>query len=203
MNPDQSTWHLQGGYFEACNCETACPCIWLKAPTEGVCKLLVAWHIDTGYFETTRLDGLNVVLACLSPGTMIAGSWQAALYIDEGANAEQTQAISEIFGGRAGGHPQILMSLVSEVLGIEKTPIHYTAENNHRRLSIPGIAEAEIESIEGIAGGQATIANPPLCVVPSHASVVARSKHFRYNDYRFDWTFSERNGFYSDFEYHP
>ncbi|GAB4260983.1 MAG: DUF1326 domain-containing protein [Methylomicrobium sp.] len=198
-----SNWHLQGGYFEACNCETACPCIWLKAPSEGVCKLLVAWHIDTGHFEEVRLDGLNIALACFAPGTMIEGNWQAALYIDDRADDAQTHALTAIFGGRAGGHPQILMSLVGEVLGIEKSPIHYVSDGNHRRLAIPDIAEAEIESIQGIAGGVATISNPPLCVVPSHSSIVARSKTFRYKDYQHDWTFSERNGFYSDFDYRP
>ncbi|MEK6736727.1 MAG: DUF1326 domain-containing protein, partial [Pseudomonadota bacterium] len=35
-------WSLQGSYFEACNCETACPCVWLQPPSEGNCKLLVA-----------------------------------------------------------------------------------------------------------------------------------------------------------------
>ncbi|PKM36848.1 MAG: hypothetical protein CVV06_08970 [Gammaproteobacteria bacterium HGW-Gammaproteobacteria-10] len=203
MNQTDKTWHLQGGYFEACNCETACPCIWLKPPSEGTCKLLVAWHIEKGHYQQVSLDNLNVVLACYSPGTMIEGNWQAALYIDDRADDDQANAITEIFGGRAGGHPQILMSLVSEVLGIEKTPIYYSSEKNQRRLSIPGIAEAEIESIQGISGGESTISNPPLCVVPSHASIVARSKHYRYKDYQYDWTFSERNGFYSDFEYRP
>jgi len=41
-------WILKGSYFESCNCETACPCVWFKEPTEGDCKLLIAWHIDTG-----------------------------------------------------------------------------------------------------------------------------------------------------------
>jgi len=117
---DTKNWNLQGSYFETCNCETACPCIWLQPPTTGDCKLLVAWHIDQGYLDNQSLDGLNVALACYSPGNMIDGNWQAALYVDERADDGQVDALVQIFGGRQGGHPAILMSFVGEVLGVKK-----------------------------------------------------------------------------------
>lgn len=203
MNQQNLTWRLQGSYFETCNCETACPCVWLQPPSEGDCKLLVAWHIEAGHFGEIQLEGLNAALACYAPGTMADGHWQAALYVDERADDQQFDAVTQIFSGQAGGHPQILMSFVSEVLGIQRVQIDYDADNNNRRLSIPGIAQAEIESIRGIRGGDSTIMNPPLCVVASHGSVVARSKQYHYQDYQHDWTFSERNGYYSDFDYRP
>ncbi|MGR9051070.1 MAG: DUF1326 domain-containing protein [Gammaproteobacteria bacterium] len=203
MNAQHPDWILRGGYFETCNCETSCPCIWLNAPSEGECKLLVAWHIDDGRYGGVELDDLNVALACFAPGTMTEGHWQAALYVDDRADDRQFAAIGEIFSGQAGGHPKILMSFVGDVLGITKIRIDYSEAGNHRSLTIPGIAQAEIESIEGIAGGVSTIFNPPLCVAPSHPSVVARSKRYRYQDHGFDWTFSERNGYFSAFEYRP
>lgn len=58
-----------------------------------------------------------------------------------------------------------LMSFVSEILGVKKVKIDYQVQGDKRRLSIPDIAQAEIESIQGIGGGEATIENPPLCVV--------------------------------------
>ena len=95
------------------------------------------------------------------------------------------------------------MSFVTEVLGMKKVKIDYQEQDGQRRLTIPDIAQAEIESIEGITGGQATINNPPLCVVTSHPTVVARSKNYRYKDYDKDWTFSDRNGYFSAFVYQP
>lgn len=68
-------WHLEGDYFEACNCEAACPCVWFKAPSYGDCRLLVAWHVDRGHGDGVTLDGLNVVLACFAPGHMKEGNW--------------------------------------------------------------------------------------------------------------------------------
>jgi hypothetical protein len=196
-------WNLQGDYFETCNCVTACPCVWLQPPSEGNCKLMVAWHIDRGHFNGQSLDGLNVALACYSPGHMKDGNWQAALYVDEQADDQQFDAIMQIFGGKQGGHPAILMSFVSEVLGAKRVRIDYQAQDNKRQLSIPDIAQAEIESIQGIGGGDATIENPPLCVVPSHPAVVARSSNYQYQDYDKTWKFTDRNGYYSSFIYQP
>ena len=61
-------WKLKGTYFEACNCEVACPCVMLGPPSTGECTVLVAWHIDSGAFGKTNLDGLNIVLAAHAPG---------------------------------------------------------------------------------------------------------------------------------------
>ena len=196
-------WQLQGSYFETCNCETACPCVWLQSPSEGDCKLLVAWHIETGHFEQQNLDNLNIALACYSPGQMTEGNWQAALYIDERADDAQFDAITQIFSGQQGGHLAILMSFVGEVLGIKKVKIDYREEGKKRFMSIPGIAQAEIESIQGITGAESSISNPPLCVVTSHPSTVAKSKHYQYQDFDKNWQFSERNGYYSPFVYQP
>ena len=201
---DKTTdWILHGGYFETCNCVTSCPCIWLQLPSEGDCKLLVAWHIESGHFDGQSLDGLNVALACYSLGNMKEGGWQAALYVDERTNDTQFDAVIQIFAGKQGGHPAILMNFVGEVLGIKKARIDYKEEGNRRELVIPEIAQAEIEAIQGIKGGDATINNPPLCVVTSHPAVVGRSVNYQYHDYDKNWKFTDRNGFYSPFTYHP
>lgn len=199
----QPNWQLQGSYFETCNCEAACPCVWFQPPTEGNCKLLVAWHIEQGHCDRLRLDNLNVALACYAPGHMKEGNWQAALYIDERADEEQEQAISRIFGGQLGGHPAILMSFVSEVIGIRRVRVDYREEGERRLLHIPEIAQAEIEGIKGINGSLSSIANPPLCVVDSHPSQVAKSKQYQYHDHDKHWQFSDRNGYYSPFTYQP
>ena len=95
------------------------------------------------------------------------------------------------------------MSFVGEILGVKKVNIDYQEQGNSRQLIIPGIAQADIESIQGITGEQATISNPPLCVVTSHPTVVAKSKNYQYQDYDKNWQFSGRNGYFSEFIYQP
>ena len=48
-------WKLQGDYFEGCNCDSMCPCIFLLDPDKGYCNATVAWHIEKGHYDQTQL----------------------------------------------------------------------------------------------------------------------------------------------------
>jgi hypothetical protein len=195
-------WKINGTYFEACNCDAACPCIFLSEPTEDDCTLLIAWHIDEGNFDGVALDNLNVALAVLSPGNMAAVKWTAAVYFDDSASESQKDALMQIFTGQAGGHPGRLVSHVGDVLGISSLPMIYLAEGKRRSLKIEGVAEAEIEALAtGQGGADITVENHPLCIAPGYKAVVSKSKQVTYQDHGFDWQFNDKNGFYSPFVY--
>lgn len=194
-------WSLSGTYFEACNCEVACPCIFLSPPTDGECKVLVGWHINEGRFGNVALDGLNVVMAAHSPGHMMEVKWKGALYFDERATSEQNDSLTQIFSGQAGGHFETLISFVGEVLGVASVPIDYQANGKQRSMRVGDIADVEIEAIEGQGGDDVTVVGQPLCIVPGYPSVVAKSKKLRYQDHSYNWEFSEKNGLYSAFTY--
>jgi hypothetical protein len=196
-----SQWKLTGDYFESCNCDAACPCIFLGPPTRGDCTVLVAWHIDKGHFGDTDLNGLNTVLAVHAPGHMLQTKWRAALYLDERATQEQRDSLTRIFAGQAGGHLANMAACVGEILGVKAVPIAYRAEGRRRSLSIDGLADVEIEAMAGQDGAEVTIAAPPFCVVPGIPSVVGKSKRLSYRDYGYQWELSDRNGFYSAFAY--
>jgi hypothetical protein len=193
-------WELKGTYFETCNCDVACPCVFLSRPTEGECRVLVAWHIDQGKDGAVDLSGLNVVMAIHSPGPMIETKWRMALYLDERASQAQKDALTRIFSGQAGGHPEVLASFVGDVLGVASVKIDYEATGKKRSLSIPSIVSAEIEAIQG-QGGDVTISGHPLCIAPGEPAVVAKSKRLDYTDHHMTWAISDANGFYSPFAY--
>lgn len=44
-NTNANDWKLEGDYFEGCNCDSICPCIFLQDPDKGFCNAVVAWHI--------------------------------------------------------------------------------------------------------------------------------------------------------------
>ena len=194
-------WNVSGTYFESCNCEAACPCVFTSPPTEGECTALVAWHINSGKYGDVALDGLNVALAVHAPGNMVEGKWKIAAYFDEKSNQAQNDALHAIFGGKAGGHPAVLASFIGEIVGAKNVPMRYHGDGKRASLSIPGIAEAEIERMEGQGGKPITIDNHPLCVAPGKPATVARSKNFTFSDYGMDWKLSGRNGFISPFIY--
>ena len=99
-----TAWMLEGDYFEGCNCDIVCPCIFFLDPDEGNCHLTCAWHIQKGKYGNTDLNNLNVVAMFNSPGNMFTGpKWKAALYIDERATQQQKDLILKIYSGQAGG----------------------------------------------------------------------------------------------------
>jgi len=169
-------WSLKGQYFESCNCEAACPCVFLGSPTEGDCKVLLSWHIEEGSFGAVRLQGLNVAIAIFSPGHMLKVKWKVALYLDERANQKQKDALTKIFAGQSGGPPAALGPFIGEVLGVKSVPIEFKVEGKKRSLVIPQIAQMDIEGMAGQDGGDVVINNLPFFAVPGAPVVAARSK---------------------------
>ena len=195
------SWKLSGSYFESCNCDSACPCVFLSAPTTGECTAIVGWHIDDGAHEGLRLDGLNVALAVHSPGNMAQTPWRAALYLDNGGSEEQQRALGSIFSGASGGHPAVLASHIGEVLGVANAPITFDGEGASRAMRVGEAADVKITAMAGQGGAQVTIANHPLAVAPGQTLVAARADHLRYTDHGYEWELSESNGFFSPFAY--
>jgi len=195
------SWKVRGTYFESCNCAAACPCVFLSAPTEGNCTVLLAWHIDEGSFGKVGLKGLCAALLAHSPGHMMQTKWKVALYLDDKASPEQQQALGAIFSGQAGGHLAALGPLIGEVMGVKAVPIEYRAEGKERSLSIPRLAEMQIQALEGQGGALVTVNNHPFTAVPGEPAVVATSKKLSVHDHGISLDISGRNGFYSAFAY--
>ena len=130
-------WKVRGVYFEACNCEVVCPCIFASRPTNPKnCTVLNGWHIEKGRFGTTDLSGLNVAMAIHSPGHMLQVKWKAALYVDDQAGKSQGNALTKIFSGQAGGHPALLASFVGRLLGVRSVPIEFKARGKKRSMIV-------------------------------------------------------------------
>lgn len=194
-------WHVSGHYLESCNCKPACPCIFLSPPTEGVCGVVIGWHIDSGRFAAVDLSGLNVALAADSPGAMHEVPWKVALYLDARASEEQKNALMTIFSGKGGGHPARLAAHIGEVLGVASVPIKFELAGKHASLNVGAVAAVDIETMAGAGGADITISGHPLCIAPGFPAVVAKSKSLRYEDHGYKWVLSDRNGFHSPFAY--
>ena len=111
------SFFVEGDYFEVCNCEVSCNCIWLGAATNDNCDVMLAWHVTSGNKDGVDLSGLNAVMAVHSPKRMTDGGWKVALYLDDCASAEQSEALGAVFSGGAGGYLAGLGPLIGEVAG--------------------------------------------------------------------------------------
>lgn len=200
--PDQKPmWSLNGTYFEACNCEIVCPCIFQSAPSHGDCSVLYAWQVDDGAFGATDLSGFNIALAAYAGGHMQEVKWFGALYIDERANGDQRHALEMIFTGRAGGFPETLASFFERFNGVKFVAIDYRLVGKKRMISIPDILDVSIHAISGQNNGDTVVVGHPLSLAPGNPFIVAKSDRVHLNDYEWSWNFSGRAGGYSAFQY--
>lgn len=198
-------WKITGDYFEACNCWSTCPCIFLADPDQGDCQLAIAWHIDKGAYDSTSLDGLNAVGIFHAPGNMVKGpKWKAAIYLDDRATAQQSEILERIFSGNSGGFPKVVAGFVGSTMGTRKAKIEFTVDGKRRNLRIPDILELDAEALTGGDASKASqVTNPALYGSPGFDPVIARSSKYNYHDHGLNWDNSGKNSFYSRFEYMP
>lgn len=194
-------WSISGTYFESCNCDTACPCLFLSPPTQDDCTALVGWHIAEGEHEGTPLAGLNMALAVHSDGPMPTTQWTVAVYVDARADEAQNAALMKIFGGQAGGHPARLASHIGAIAGVRSVPIAFTVEGGRHRLEIPQIAEAEIEPIVGQGDGPVVVQGHPLCIAPGFPATISKGNRLTYSDHGMSWSLTDKTGVFSPFAY--
>jgi hypothetical protein len=134
---------------------------------------------------------------------MLNVKWKVALYLDERANDDQRNALTQIFAGKAGGLMEQLAGFIGEVAGVSSVPMEYTAKGRSRSVRIGNVATATIEAIDGAAGGDTLIHNPPLTLAPGEPLVVARSKQLKYADHGMQFEINNKNGYYAPFAYSP
>jgi hypothetical protein len=197
-------WKIEGDYFEGCNCDSICPCIFNGDPDEGYCNITAAWHIQKGiYGNNIALDELNVVALFHTPGNMITGpKWNAALYIDKRASEEQNDSLVKIFSGQAGGFFTAVSNLIGKVMGIKSTPIEFGIEGKRRWLQINNLLNLQIEGTTGADSNQESlVVNPAFSAVPGSNLVIAKSSKYSYHDHGLQWDSSGKNGFYCKFKY--
>src|SRR3989442_14454086 len=92
-------WRINGEYFEACSCDSVCPCptSGLTArPTKGFCDVELVFRIDRGLHGNTALDGLCFAVLAHTPGPMGQGTWPVGGIVDERASADQPAALTAL-----------------------------------------------------------------------------------------------------------
>ena len=195
-------WKLEGQYFESCNCDLVCPCIFLRPPTQGFCNAMVGWQIEKGYMDDVDLSGLNVGLWLYAPGLMTEGGWQVTLYIDERADAKQAEALQKIWGGTVGGHPAVIAELVGEIKGVHSAKVDITYTDKQKTMKIGDYGEVKVNALEGAEGKNVLVENHPLAIAPGFAATVHQSEYITYS-HNEEFQCAETVGLASSFVYQP
>jgi hypothetical protein len=203
MATTPTRWQVIGDYFENCNCAVVCPCVFStkpflqETPTQGVCEVALAFHVDRGHYGAIALDGLNTIVMARSPGTMSAGNWTAAVYLDERADKRQREALQTIFTGAGGGPLGGLAPLISTVLGIKTVPITYRKEGKRRAVEIPGVMQMAVRATPGLDSEKEVWATNAHLFAPEGVAMAVGDTGSTWADYGLRWDNSGKNGHYA------
>jgi len=196
-------WRIQGDYFENCNCDVVCPCLFstgapmTATPTQGACEVPLAFHVERGRYGDVTLDGLNAVVAARTPGPMAEGNMQVAIYLDERADAAQQEALTAIFSGSAGGPMGGLAPLVGEVLGVRTAPIRYRIEGKRRVCQIDGVMQLAVRPVASIDPDAELVVENAHPFAMAGVAFAVGEEGSGWADYGMSWDNSGKNGHYA------
>jgi hypothetical protein len=141
-------WHVEGTYFENCNCDMICPCSTsgLTAPADyDRCHVALAFHIGTGQVDDVDVSGLTVAVVADTPPLMSDGGWRMGLFMDAAATPQQADALASVFSGQAGGPMAGLAPLVGEMLGMEAVPIEFVDDGRRHSVTVGSAIDLTVE----------------------------------------------------------
>jgi hypothetical protein len=166
-------------------------------PTEGYCNVPLVFHIERGRYGNVALDGLNVFVILHAPGVMADGNWQQATYIDERADDKQTEALTAIFTGAAGGPMAAFSPLISKNLGVSKVPIAFRIDGKTRSAEIPGILHMAVDPLPTMHPSGEIWANIGHPVSPDKMVMAVGAQGNTFTDRGMRWDNSGKNGLYA------
>jgi hypothetical protein len=161
-------WRIVGDFVDFCKCAVPCPCTFGRPPTEGDCDGIIGYRIREGNYGDVDLSGLNLVGIAYFEGNI----WDEdnrldmGMIVDERADESQRGAIQTVFGGQAGGWPQMFAeNFLGNMRGMEFAPIELEIDDDlgSWRLSVPGKAEGSTELLTGPTskpGERLAVVNP-------------------------------------------
>ena len=195
-------WHLEGTYFESCNCNVVCPCtassLTMPADDER-CRIVFAYHISSGQVDGVDVSDLTVGLLADTPQLMSEGDWKFGLFIDSGTSSEQRAALQAVFSGELGGPMERTASLVGEKLGVEIVPIEYEDDGRSHRVKIADLVDMEVEDLISPRGD--TIRLSGLTHPANSVLNVARTVRSRVKAFGLKFSNEGKNGFSASFRW--
>lgn len=193
------TWRISGSYYEACNCEAICPCRRQDGrlggrSTYGQCDFVLSWKILEGQSGDITLNGLSVCMAGTYQDVGEEEPWSVFIYVDHAANDRQFAALGRIFSGQAQGNI-LFTGNIGKVLETKRARITLDHRAGAETITIAQTAQVKVDKMVDFDG---TVS----CGIPGHDRPGKESvSSIRVTDAPFDWNYTARCGFSTNFAY--
>ena len=185
-------YKVQASSIEACNCHHGCNCQFEGFPNEGKCEMILGFQVKQGRMGDVALDGVRFAVAAKYPGAIHQGHGHVVLFIDEGASAQQADAVASILSGKMGGMPwEALAGTIERFEGPVRQPVHFSIAGTRSELRIGDVVALELAPLRNpVTGAESNvhIAYPEGGFFWNDASM-ATTAHMRvnYGDMQLEW----------------
>lgn len=200
---ESSDWYfLVGQFFELCDCYTICPCWIGQTPDEGSCTGAFAWSIEQGHIGGLDVSGRKVVSVSFHQGHRDNGNQQVYLFIDDGADDEAHQLLTQTFTGQRGGPLAELARLMGQLKMAMPAPIELVSEGDHLSITVGRYVRGDGTVLRGDDGAVTELRHGRLTGVLGPHAEVGRTSTFRVDlGYELSAEVSGRAAMRGPFEY--
>jgi hypothetical protein len=195
-------WHIEGTYFENCNCDMICPCTasGLTAPADNDrCNVALAFHVATGDVNGVDVAGLTVCVIADTPAVMSEGGWKVVVLMDSAASAGQSEALGAVFGGQLGGPMQGVAPLIGEVVGMESLDVAYADDGRRHTVRIGSAVDMSVEDFVSPQDPTGRGVRVSGVGFPADTLAAGRSTGSRIDAFGMTWDNTGKNSFSAPF----
>jgi hypothetical protein len=173
-------YHLQGRFFEACDCYVPCPCWFSDSPDEDECTGVFAWQIENGDIDGVDVTGLAVVSASRHGGHRDQpNQLRVALIVDSRATNDQSQALDSAFSGELGGPLGQLARMGGRRSAVERASISFATDRGAHRLDVGKRISVASKAVFGSTARPITINDGAFATLLGSPGVVGKSSKYR------------------------
>jgi len=197
-------WHIEGDYFESCNCEAICPCRTVGGvpggrSTYGICMGVLSWLVHEGHADGVDLGGLAAALVIRYEDDEPGSPWSFVVHVDERGTEEQREALASILTGKLGGEDVLRLPWVrkpSEELAVRPSPIELRVDGERKELRVGS-------AVELAATKPFPTEERVSCVIPGHhlAGTEYYAERLAVHDEPFEWELEGNCAFVGTFSY--
>ena len=155
-------WSIKGHLTENCSCNMFCPC-WFAVQEymimdQGWCAGSLTLEIEEGESDGVDLSGAKAALLVDFPGpTLFDGNGTGRVFLDDAMSDEQAGELSAILQGQRGGTFELLGSLISTWLPVEKSSIEVSRDGDLMTASVGGAGQVSSKALRDDQGNGFTL----------------------------------------------
>lgn len=157
-------WTLKGQGYEFCNCQFGCGCNFGGFPNsrDGSCRALVGLQVKEGKCGDVNLAGVKCAGIFSWPKAIHEGNGRAVFVIDPATSEKQANALGQIFTGKLGGNPWVLLGPTFEVAGLVKAKITIQGKGRKSTFRAEGVGEGRGDTLKNPVTGEDNLVNVVL-----------------------------------------